>query len=202
MKVAEDAPLILARERLDRAVHGMADPQPHWENGHVRWSAALYDRLRGSLKGSAGVSGHRVPGSRLPCVTAVLALLVEVDSVVAGWEPDAKSSTVDRLHRLVGRPWRPQDCSEIDGMCDQLEKWSTDMSELVGEAPVVVPLRLPCPSCGQRFFYRRNRSEETVRSDCLRVSESGAECLGCRAEWAPDQFEWLAKLLGCPALPV
>lgn len=201
MKVAEDAPLILARERLDRAVHGMADPQPHWENGHVRWSDRLYDRLRGSLKGSAGVSGHRVPGSRLPCVTAVLALLVEVDSVVASWEPDAVG-TVDKLHKLIGRGWRPQDVATMDDFAEQLEKWTVDASELVGEAPVVVPLRMCCPVCNQRYIYRRSRSEETVRSDALRVSESGAECLGCRAEWAPDQFEWLARLLGCPALPV
>ncbi len=90
----------------------------------------------------------------------------------------------------------------MDGMCDQLERWTVAMSELVGDAAVVLLLQLPCPSCNQRYVYRRSRFEETVRSDALRVSESGAECLGCRAEWAPDQFEWLARLLGCPALPV
>ncbi len=137
----------------------------------------------------------------MPCVTAVLALLVEVDSVVASWESDAVG-TVDKLHKLVGRGWRPQDVATMDSFAEQLEQWTVDASELVGEAPVVLPLRLPCPSCGQRYIYRRSRSEETVRSDCLRVSEAGAECLRCRAEWAPDQFEWLARLLGCPALPV
>ncbi len=201
MKVAEDTPLILARQRLDRAVHDWADPQPRFENGRVRWSDRLYDRLRGALKGSAGVSGHRVPGSRMPCVTAVLALLVEVDTVVASWESDAVG-TVDKLHKLIGHGFRPQDVSRLDSYSEQLEKWATDASELVGDAAVVLPLRVPCPSCGQRYVYRRSRSEETVRSDCLRVSESGAECLGCRAVWEPAEFHWLARLLGCAELPV
>ncbi len=202
MNVAEDEPLLLARRRLDRAVHGLADVQPHWLNGRVDWSARLYDRLRGALKGSArGASGRRVPGSRLPCAAAVLALLVEVDAVVASWEPDAVG-TVDKLHKLIGRGWRPQDVSKLDSYSEQLEKWTADASELLGDAPVVVPLRLPCPRCGQRYIYRRSRSEETVRSDALRVSESGAECLGCRAVWEPAEFHWLARLLGCDALPV
>jgi hypothetical protein len=35
----------------------------------------------------------------------------------------------------------------------------------------------------------------------LRVSESGCRCLACGASWGPDRFHWLARLLGCPALP-
>jgi hypothetical protein len=35
----------------------------------------------------------------------------------------------------------------------------------------------------------------------LRVSEAGARCLACRATWEPAKLEFLAKLLGLPALP-
>jgi hypothetical protein len=37
--------------------------------------------------------------SRPPCRTDVLALLVQIDTTVAGWEPYTKS-TIDRLRQL------------------------------------------------------------------------------------------------------
>ncbi len=35
----------------------------------------------------------------------------------------------------------------------------------------------------------------------LRVSEDGARCEACWAFWSPNQFHWLARLLGCEPLP-
>ncbi len=40
-----------------------------------------------------------------------------------------------------------------------------------------------------------------MRVRALRVSEAGCACGACGAFWPPDRFEWLARLLGCPALP-
>lgn len=40
----------------------------------------------------------------------------------------------------------------------------------------------------------------TVRTDALKVDETGCGCHGCRAFWASVEFEWLAKVLGCEAL--
>ncbi len=76
-----------------------------------------------------------------------------------------------------------------------------EASQLLGDGTTTVSLRMPCPSCGSRFSYRRSSGGETVRSNALRVSEHGAERLACRAHWPPDQFHWLAKLLGCAELP-
>jgi len=56
------------------------------------------------------------------------------------------------------------------------------------------------PSCGARFVYRQGAGE-SVRSWALRVSEDGCECSGCRAFWPPEEFHWLARLLGCVPLP-
>ena len=188
--------------RFGNAVAALADPVPIWEHGACRWSDAVYQRLRAALVGKTGAGRRRaVPSSRMPCRTDVLVWLLEVDAAVAEWTPDGKGDTVDRLHTLTARGWRPQDCGLIDGYCELIEKWVLGAAELLGDRAPAVALRLPCPACGQQFTYRRSGGGESVRSWALRVSETGCECLGCRAFWGPDQFEFLARLLGCPALP-
>ncbi len=200
--VDEDGPLALSQHRLDDAVHCFADPLPAWSHGACRWSDSLYARLRGALRGRKGAGGVRLAsGSRAPCSMRALELLIAIDTCVEHWEPGGKGNTIDRLHRLASRSWRPQDTAEMDDISSRLERWSLEASELIGDAPVSVALRLPCPSCGSRFAYRRNRGGETLRTDALKVDESGCDCAACGANWPPDQFHWLAKLLDCPTLP-
>jgi hypothetical protein len=118
---------------------------------------------------------------------------------VGRWEPHGKS-TVERLHELAGRGWRPQDCALVDGHSGLLEWWALAAAELLAEHPKV-SLELPCPRCGASIVYRRNSSGESVRVWALRVGEDGCLCLACRSFWSPDQFDWLARLLGGQALP-
>lgn len=101
----EDGPLALAQQRLDDAVHALADAIPVWDGGTCRWSDSLYSRLRAALRGRGGAGIRVVPGSRAPCSMRALELLVAVDSSVERWEP-GKGDTTDRLHRLAGRGWR------------------------------------------------------------------------------------------------
>ncbi|MCH9735647.1 MAG: hypothetical protein K0U78_14045 [Actinomycetia bacterium] len=89
----------------------------------------------------------------------------------------------------------------MDAISGQLERCVVETSQLLGDEVMVVWLRMPCPSCGSRLSYRRSSGGEPVRSDALRVSEDGCDCLVCRATWSPDQFPWLARLLGCEELP-
>ena len=199
MATNADGPVALTRRRLDDAVHALADPLPVWDDGVCRWADAVYTRLRAALPGGKLVRGRYVPSSRLPCRGDVLDLLIQVDVTVGSWEPHGKS-TIDRLHQLAGRGWRPQDCALIDGYCDALERWTASAAELLAESPRVF-LREPCPSCGERFAYRRDSGGELVRTRALRVSESGCKCFGCGAFWAPERFEWQARLLGCEPLP-
>jgi hypothetical protein len=195
-----DGPLALARRRLDDAVHALCDEIPVWDHGVCRWSDPVYVRLRGGL--TARALGRRAAaGSRLPCRTDVLVWLVEVDGAVASWTPDDKGSTVERLHALVGHGWRPQDCGLIDDYCGWIERWVIGAAALLGDSAPVVALRLPCPSCGAGVVHRHNGSGEPVRSWALKVSETGCECSVCRAFWAPAEFHWLARLLGCAPLP-
>ncbi|HEX9176001.1 MAG TPA: hypothetical protein VF874_07870 [Mycobacterium sp.] len=124
--------------------------------------------------------------------------MVAIDGTVGSWEPHGKG-TVDRLHQLAGRGWRPQDCAVLDDYSGQLQRWTLTAAELLAESPRVF-LHVPCPRCGERFAYRRDSAGELVRVRALRVSESGCKCSACGAFWPPDRFEWLARLLGCPPL--
>ena len=118
---------------------------------------------------------------------------------MCSWEPDAKD-TVERLHQLAGRGWRPQDCHLIDTYSGEIERWTVSAAELL-TPELRVFLREPCPCCGARWAVRRDSAGELVRVRVLKVSESGCRCQACGAFWSPDRFEWLARLLGCPALP-
>jgi hypothetical protein len=88
----------------------------------------------------------------------------------------------------------------IDGYCNRLQRWAIAAAELVAPEPRVY-LRQPCPRCGASHAYR-DSSGEHVRAPALRVSETGCECLACGGYWDSGQFHWLARLLGCAALPM
>lgn len=177
-----------AAQRLADAVRALANPQPVSVDGVCRWQPPLYDRLRGALNGRRPVRRYsRVQRSRLPCSIAALAWLVDIDTTVAGWEHG--KTTVDRLHQLAARGWRPQDCDLINGYYARLERWSFTAEELLGEHPSVA-LELACPRCEARFAYRRSNGwGDQVRVWALKLSADGCTCLACGAFWEPERFE-------------
>ena len=195
----DDGPLALSRRKFGRAVAALAEPLPIWDGGAARLVPPVYSRLRGALRGATAQFGRRMPASRPPCHTRVLSLLIEIDQAAAEWEPE-QPDTLARLRAAAERDRRPQDCELIDGMTARVEGWTLEAVEVLGETPPEVALRLPCPRCDKRFVYRLSAGEN-VRSAALRVSEAGARCLACRATWEPAKLEFLAKLLGLPALP-
>lgn len=197
--VDPDGPLVLAKRRLSDAVHALADPIPVWAGGTCRWGDPLYRRLRQTLSVWPTRRGA-AQRSRLPCSVTALALLIDIDGTVAAWTPDEKGDTVVRLHTLTARGWRPQDAATIERHCDDLARWTVAATELLTpEAKVYLPMA--CPRCNAKHAYRDNSSGEHVRSRALKVSETGARCLACGSFWPPEQFGWLAQLLGCEALP-
>jgi hypothetical protein len=198
-EIDEDGPLALVRQRLEAAVHAIGDDIPIWDRGTARWSESVYSRLRASLVGRTSRSRASMSGSRVPCRVDVLTLVVDIDRAVSDWQP-GKGGTVDRLHALTGRGWRPQDYQLLDGYRGQIERWVLAAAELLGDRQVAVALRYPCPACGEQYAYRHG-GDEWVRSWALRVTEDGCSCQVCRAFWPPNQFEFLARLLGCVALP-
>lgn len=130
----------------------------------------------------------------------VLASVIEIDATVTRWTPGEKGGTVERLHALTARGWRPQDVATIERHCEELARWTIAATGLLTpEARVYLPI--PCPRCNARVAYRYNSNGEQVRSRALKVSETAAKCLACGSFLPPDQFGWLAQLLGCEALP-
>lgn len=189
-----DGPLPLARRQLADAVRQFIDRTPVWHDGIMRWEPALYTRMRGALtQGKADRGGRRMPASRVPCRTAALAWLCEVDGEISRWGPGG--GTVHVLKDLVARQHRPQDADRLAGYAEQLARWAAEAATVLSDAVVVVPLRgTACPSCGVKQTVRR-RDGELVRTPALTVSELGAECGACRASWSPAEFDWLARLL-------
>lgn len=193
--------LPLARRRLADAVHALADPVPEWINGHCRYTPATYSRLRASLRSRPAGSVRLVPGSRPPCHSGILTLVVEIDTTAATWEPGEKT-TLDRLRQVAERDRSPDDVALLDDYTQQIEAWTVQAGDLLADHEPTIPIRLPCPSCGRKHYYRKDSAGDTVRSPTLTVSSAGARCLSCNATWTPEKFDFLAKLLGCPALPV
>ena len=141
-----------------------------------RWSDSLYVRLRAELPGGTRVR-HGAQSSLLPCRGDVLDLLLEIDAGVGGWELNGKS-TPDRLHVLVGRGWRPQDCAVIGDMSARIEGGVLSAAELLAEHPRVYLHDTACPRCNALHAYRDNAAGESMRGPALRVS--GLQVRGVR----------------------
>jgi hypothetical protein len=131
-----DGPLALCRGRLDDAVAALADPHAVACNGAYRWADPVYTAMRLALRG-VPIARRGLLRPVLPCRLDALQWLIEVDRVVASWEPDAKG-TLERLHQLAGRGWRPQDCAIIDCYTGRIEGWVLVAAELLADTPKVV----------------------------------------------------------------
>ena len=101
-----------------------------------------------------------------------------------------------RLQRL-----RPSVAPAVNrrGLCERrLELLAREGLQLTGDAPVVVPVRRPCPRCSQLWAYRKGDDGASLRTWALTVSEAGAKCGACDGHWS--DLNWLARLLdGEPA---
>ena len=193
------APLVkLSARRFADAVAALVEEQPGWHDGRCVLESSLYDRLRQAMTGSRS-GGRAVPGSRAPLRVDVLTWMAEVDRVTAGWaKGGASSATPARLRALAARKWTPDDADRLDALADILEGWTVTATELLGDAVVQVPLRLPCPACGELWAYRMAGGER-VRRFALVASENGASCGSCGVAYPVEQFDWLAKLLNSTA---
>lgn len=187
-------PLVqLSARRFAQAVAALVEDRVDWVDGRCVTSESLYGRLRGALTAKTVSAGGGVACSRAPLRIDVLALLAEVDSTTAGWGANGVD-TVERLRELASRQGTPEQTEALDAQAGLVEKWTVVAAELLRDTPPVVPLRVPCPSCGELWAYRQAGGER-VRSYALRASEAGASCAACRAVWPVEQFDWLATLL-------
>ncbi len=160
----------------------MCDPQPERIGDGYRWRPALYSELRCGLTAQPLRRRALQQRSRAPLRIEVLNLLIEIDQTAARWDPDGQD-TSERLRAIAARAWRPQDVELLERYRDELLRWTLAATELLTPTPRVF-LPMPCPRCNARHAYHRNTRGESVRTAALQVSETGCECLACKASWS------------------
>ncbi len=182
-----------ALTKLHDAVSGLIDPRPEIIDGKTRYTDSWYRQLKDSLPGNQG--NERGSSAPLPgCWLDALDLIIQIDDDVSRWQP-AGLDTPERLGLLEARPWRPQDVRQLGDLAGIIGEWAEDIRELLrGSAHWTLPN--PCPACGTQTVMRRDSGGDLVRQPALQIGGGGCTCQHCRAAWDPNQFVWLARLLG------
>ena len=180
-----------AAQALKNAIHPLAYPQLVWD-GKPRQADSLYQRMRDALTAATTQSGAPMQASKAPARIDVMCWFVTIDHDVAVWQDG--HDTLDRLDRLATKKWTPDDVQIVKLMTSRCESWAHQARELLGDNPVVVPIRKPCPACSKLWCYS---GPDQTRNYALQVSESGAYCRACRAKWITDQeISVFIKMLG------
>lgn len=181
-----------AATKLKNTIRPLAQEQPHWD-GQPRWADSLYTRMRVALTATTPTSGAPMQASKAPARIDVMAWFCDIDTTVAQWIRPGRTTT-DKLNLLHDYPWTPDHLKLVKAITRRCEHWTEQAKELLGDNPPVVPLRKPCPLCGEFWFYT---GTENTRTFALRVSEHGAKCHSCKASWASNQeISVLLKMLG------
>ncbi len=194
----EDGALKPALTQLGDAIHRLCGPQTRWIDGTLMHAASRYIQLLGSTAGEQNNTGNGGGSkSRPPCWVDALDLRTEIDTAVEIWQPayTGTPATVGRLRWLEQRKWRPQDCRQIEQITQAVAEWAAAIDALL-DPPRRWTLPSPCPACNTATVYRRDAAGDMVRQPALQIGPQGCHCIKCRAQWAPDKFVWLARLLG------
>ena len=188
----------LAVGKFTEIAKQFTDDQVFWDSGTVRREPGLYPKVRAQLRVQAKGLSSAVPASRAPASVTCMSWLVSVDRTVGGWADRTGADTVTALRDLASDDYGPDDCDELLRRTHRLELLAREGLQLVGDAPVVVPVRRPCPRCSELWAYRRGDDGANLRTWALTVSEAGAKCGACDGHWS--DLNWLARLLdGEPA---
>ncbi len=145
---------------------------------------------------STGVSYKSKP----PVWIDASSLLHQIDRTVATWwrtRPDAAdlSVTVTRLQLLVDYRWAPDDVAALQRMTHIIHGWVGSIHTLLGYAPAVKELTVPCPACGETYVVADSAGEQTRRY-ALQLTTIGAGCAACGETWEPAEYVTLAALIG------
>lgn len=172
-----------AATKLQDAVAPLAYPQPHWDGHKILQSDPLYLRMRIALTAATIVTGARLQASKAPARIDVMAWFCDIDATVAQW-PGPAGTTLTKLQHYHEHHWTPDELRFCKAVTRRAEAWTDTARDLLGDNPPIVPLRKPCPRCEAFWSYS---GPDQIRTYALRVGESGAQCLACKARWTTKQ---------------
>jgi hypothetical protein len=200
-----DGSLPAARCHLEYAISALTEPKPIQTEQGIQWLDSLYDQLVEAIPGTK-LERSGVPTSQPPVWIDAMELLHEIDTAITAWEPrwpiephdpidDPTPPTILRLRAIQRRKWRPQDVRAIEQIAGAVESWAKAITELLADKP---RWHLPaaCPACQHHIVYRHDSAGELVRQPALQITIHGCICQHCHAQWAPERFVWLARVLG------
>lgn len=192
--------LLLARRRLEDSIDELVHTRRHTirlEGGRLRRVRlpSLYQQVVEAVQSHRAGGGGKWAG-QFPFWADALVLLGEIDAEVVRMHPHPhqwQGWTVQRLAAVSERKWRPQDCKQMLGYAEKLSTFSKRAEALF--APKPIPLPDACPECGEKTVYR-NQDGEEVRTPALQITENGATCGACRANWPIERLPMLGRILG------
>jgi predicted RNA-binding Zn-ribbon protein involved in translation (DUF1610 family) len=196
--VDEDGQLRPALQALEDAIWKLTSPTEQYLNSQLYTAPSLYlqlwDAVAGEQSNSGGGGGSK---SQIPFWLDAFQLLDEIDVGVECWQPafTGVPPTVGRLQHIQSRPWRPQDCRQIEMITKAVTEWAQAIDDLLNPKPRWT-LPYPCPNCGADEVWRPDSTGVPVRSHALQLSpEHGCTCGKCKANWPPGKFLFLGRLL-------
>jgi hypothetical protein len=205
MTTTTDGDLGQTRHELDDAIHLLCGPQTVILGDRTLITDSRWLQLMGAKHGEnsqgGGGGGSK---SKSPCWDDAIDLSVEIENAVGDWEEKSakrkrgRAAVPDRLHRISRfNHWRPQDCIILSALAAQIDEWVAKIDALL-DPPRRWTVPAPCPAidCGATTVYRRDSGGDLVRSPALQINVAGCVCLACKASWPPEQFVFLAGLIG------
>ena len=184
-----------AVDQLHAAISALLDPIKEMIGGAVLAARSPYDELVAEIPAKAsGDAYSRSIGKSRPTVWVdAMDLKTNIDSRTKQMHPH-RGSTPDRLRALASRKWRPQDARQVRDHAAEIQAWRLSIRSLL-EPEHVKQISAPCPSCNQRWVYRRDAGEVIRRPALQLVISQGCSCGACQAFWPPERYMFLCRLL-------
>lgn len=194
MTTPEDGQVKPALAAFKAAVADLCDQTPTLHHSSLIRADSLYWQLECAVGGANPAAGSGTSKSRPPIWTDALDLKQEIDTGVSEW--CSGTNTPAKLRWLTNAKYRPQDTGLLEKRTNTIAAWCTRIEELFNP-PHVKHISAPCPACGNTHAYRRDNTGEHVRVPALQIiAEHGCTCVVCHANWQPDHYLHLCRVLG------